>query len=177
MLHLVVGPSGAGKDTLIDAARRVRPDILFVRRCVTRPAGAGGEDHEPISPEAFEAQAAAGGFALWWRAHGLGYGVPRAIETALAQGRHVMANVSRGVVADARARFSPVRVLLIDAAPEALRARLAARGREPPGDAANRLARAGDEALRLEGAVRIDNGGPLGAATGAFLAALAPQQD
>jgi ABC-type glutathione transport system ATPase component len=35
-LFAVVGPSGAGKDTLIDAGRAARPDLLIVRRVITR---------------------------------------------------------------------------------------------------------------------------------------------
>ena len=142
-LYLVVGPSGAGKDTLIDAARSARPDLEFPVRVVTRAAGAGGEVIEAVSADEFDRRAEAGAFALSWRAHGLAYGVPAAITDALAGGHGTVVNVSRAVVDAARARFQPCRVLVVTAAPEVLAARLAARGREDAGQIAGRLARAG----------------------------------
>ena len=52
----------------------------------------------------------------------------------------MVANVSRGVVADAASRF-PVRVVRVTAPPELLAARLAGRGRETEAEIAGRLAR------------------------------------
>lgn len=144
MLVAVVGPSGAGKDTLIAGARaRIGPDdgrFRFVQRVITRPGSAGGEDHEPSDRDAFLQRRVAGGFALWWEAHGLLYGIPSDIEADLAAGRCVVANLSRGVLADANARY-PLLVLEITAPPEVLAARLSARGREDPGAVAERLSR------------------------------------
>lgn len=147
VLVLVVGPSGAGKDSLLDGARRALagdPRFRFVRRVITRPADAGGEAHEAADDPAFDARLAAGGFALHWRAHGLRYGIPADIGNDIAAGRVVIANVSRGVIDVARAAF-PVRVVVITAPRDVLARRLTARGRESAADIAERLARAAPE--------------------------------
>ena len=172
-LHLVVGPSGVGKDTLIAEAAKARPDLLFPTRAVTRPAGPG-EDHEPVTETDFAAREAAGAFLLSWRAHGLAYGIPASAGQALADGRHVMINVSRAVVPDARARLTPVRILAVTASPEALARRLAGRGRESETEIAARLRRTPPPLPDGPDVHIIDNGGDLPAAVDAFLAALAP---
>ncbi len=139
MLVLVVGPSGAGKDTLLDTARAALADdprFRFVRRVITRPAASGGEEHEAVS----DAEFATRDFALAWQAHGLRYGIPPDVTTDLAAGRVVVANVSRSVIAEAAQRF-PVRVIEIIAPPDILAARLAARRRESAADVAARLSR------------------------------------
>ncbi|WP_137124234.1 phosphonate metabolism protein/1,5-bisphosphokinase (PRPP-forming) PhnN [Roseomonas sp. HF4] len=143
MLLAVVGPSGAGKDTLMGLARaRLAGDarFRFVQRAITRPAEAGGEAHRALDAAAFEAERAADAFALWWGAHGLSYGIPRDIEADIALRRVVVANLSRAVLAEAAARY-PLRVLNITAPVAVLAARLAARGREDAADIAARLAR------------------------------------
>ncbi len=143
MLMAVVGPSGAGKDTLMGLARaRLDGDarFRFVQRAITRPAEAGGEAHRPLDEAGFEAERAAGGFALHWNAHGLLYGIPRDIKDDLAARRVVVANLSRGVLADAATRYR-LRVLVVTAPVAVLAARLAARGRETAEDIAARLAR------------------------------------
>ena len=57
-LVLVVGPSGAGKDTLLRraaAALRDEGRYCFVRRYITRPAGDPHEDHVALTEEEFAA--------------------------------------------------------------------------------------------------------------------------
>ncbi|HZT88571.1 MAG TPA: phosphonate metabolism protein/1,5-bisphosphokinase (PRPP-forming) PhnN [Stellaceae bacterium] len=175
-LFLVVGPSGAGKDTLIAAARAALASdsgYVFPQRVITRSADSGGEAHEAVSETEFAALAAAGGFALQWSAHGLSYGIRREVQDALGAGRHVVVNVSRTVVAEARARFAPVVVVEVTADPEVLARRLAVRGREDSAAAARRLARAATLTVPPE-ARRIDNSGELAGAAAAFVAALRP---
>jgi ribose 1,5-bisphosphokinase len=139
MLILVVGPSGAGKDTVLSLARQALADdprFRFVRRVITRPADPDGEDHEAVSESAFAERP----IALRWQAHGLHYGIPADVTEDLGRGIVVVANVSRGVIAQAAERF-PVRVIEVTAPPEILAQRLAARGRETAEDVAKRLAR------------------------------------
>ncbi|HEY0181984.1 MAG TPA: phosphonate metabolism protein/1,5-bisphosphokinase (PRPP-forming) PhnN [Rhodopila sp.] len=139
MLVLVVGPSGAGKDTVLGMARQALAGdrrFRFVRRVITRPADAGGEDHEAVSDAVFGQRT----FALHWQAHGLRYGIPLDVIDDLARGIVVVANVSRAVIAEAAERF-PVRVIVVTAPPEILERRLAERRRETAEDVARRLAR------------------------------------
>jgi len=143
MLILIVGPSGAGKDTLMNGARDAlagNPRVRFVRRVITRPGDMGQEAHESITEQAFAMRKQAGDFALTWRAHGMHYGVPADISMDLAHSRVVVVNVSRAVVAEAAARF-PVAVIEIAAPADVLAFRLAARGREDAVDVARRLSR------------------------------------
>ena len=146
MLVLVVAaPSGAGKDTLLDAARQTLGGdarFRFVRREITRPAAAGGEAHIAVDFADVRRRARdAGPYALHWEAHGLGYGIPADIAEDIAAGRIVIANVSRAVIAEAARRFR-VQVLEITApaggAGGTAARRVAAR---PKRDIATRLAR------------------------------------
>lgn len=140
MIVAIVGPSGAGKDTLIAGAMALRPDLRLVRRVITRPESAGGEDFEGITEAEFRRRKAAGVFALDWQAHGLSYGIPRA--QTLGPGP-VLFNGSRAALPAAIAVFPDLRVILVTAPDAILSARLAARGRETADDASARLARAG----------------------------------
>jgi ribose 1,5-bisphosphokinase len=139
MLVLVVGPSGSGKDTLLEAARHVLADdprFRFVRRVITRPANAGGEAHDAVTPDEFAMR----DFALQWQAHGLSYGIPADVVDDIGRGLVVVANVSRTVVVEAARRF-PARVIEVTAPADVLAARLTSRARENVSDIAARLSR------------------------------------
>lgn len=174
-LFAVVGPSGAGKDTLIDAAIAARPDLLRVRRVITRPAKAGGEDFEGVSAPEFARRVASGAFALHWQAHRLSYGVPRTFEAALAQGRDVIFNGSRAILPLAFDLYPDMSILLVTASPETLARRLAARGRESGDQIETRLARADYSVAPGLPVRQVSNDGDLALAVQAFLAALQPE--
>jgi ribose 1,5-bisphosphokinase len=145
-LILVVGPSGAGKDTLIGLARVACADdgnVVFPRRAVTREASAF-EDNEQISLDAFQQACARGDFAVHWEAHGHCYALPRAIDDDVRAGRTVVANVSRTVVDVIRRAHADVTVVSITAPSEILAERLAARARSSDGRIEHRLSRAVD---------------------------------
>jgi ribose 1,5-bisphosphokinase len=147
-LVLVVGPSGAGKDTLIGLAKVACADdrnIVFPRRVITREASAS-EDNEEVSVGTFKEALARGEYAVHWEAHGHCYALPRAIDDELRAGHTVVANVSRTVVAAMRRAYANVLVVSITAPPNVLAARLAMRGRGSDGKIEHRLHRTLDEA-------------------------------
>jgi ribose 1,5-bisphosphokinase len=141
---VVVGPSGAGKDSVMAYAEaRCAGDagILFAKRLITRAADAGGEVHDAISKADFDSLKAARAFAVSWEAHGLNYAIPAETISAVAQGTIVIANGSRAALADFKAAYPRVVVVQITAAPEILAQRLAHRGRETPDSIKARLQR------------------------------------
>ncbi|MFO1171704.1 MAG: phosphonate metabolism protein/1,5-bisphosphokinase (PRPP-forming) PhnN [Hyphomicrobiaceae bacterium] len=173
LLVLVVGPSGAGKDTLISAAKAALAAderFVFARRIVTRTAYTAAEDHASLTREEFDAHAEIGGFALTWQAHNLSYGLPATIIGDLRAGRIVVANVSRGVTAAAKRLPGSQIIVYVTAHPDILTRRLMARGRESAQDIADRVMRA--QADIPVGAVEIRNNGTIEAATGTFVALL-----
>ena len=173
-LHVVLGPSGAGKDTLIAGAVAARPDLFWVRRVITRSETAGGEPYEGVTREEFERRRATGAFAVWWEAHGLLYGVPAAIRDVLEAGRDAILNGSRGAVGQARLAFPLLKVIFVTAPDDVLARRLAERGREDATAIAGRLARAAFPAPK-EAAVVV-NDGTVEQGVARLLSALSPPE-
>lgn len=146
-LVLVVGPSGAGKDTLLGLARTACADdrdIVFPRRAVTRPASES-EDNTQLSVETFRQAVSRGDFALHWQAHGHSYGVPRGIDDDIRAGRTIVVNVSRTVIAAVRGVYANVVVVSVTAPPEVLAQRLSVRARSSDGEIGLRLRRTVEE--------------------------------
>lgn len=171
-LFAVVGPSGVGKDSVIDHARKALAGdarVLFVRRVISRPAQAGSEDHDAVTPAEFEAQAAQGRFCVTWLAHGLHYGWPTDVRTHVEQGGLAIANGSRKALDRIQACFARTEIVEITATPDVIAQRLAARGREDTAGIAARMKRSVGSYHGAETATMIDNSGPLAIAGDAFV--------
>jgi guanylate kinase len=99
MLVIISGPSGVGKDTIIDAMRRREhdPDYHYVVTCTTRarrPGEVDGVDYHFLSRAAFDELRAAGGFLEANEVHGNWYGTPRAqVRDALESGHDVILKI------------------------------------------------------------------------------------
>jgi len=168
-LVLVVGPSGAGKDSVIAGAKSLcanEQTIIFPRRIVTRPATAG-EDHLSVSNSGFDDALRCDAFALWWQAHDLKYALPISIDADIRCGRTVVCNASRGIVDGARARYRHVVCALITASPDLLIARLEGRSRNSDGSFKHRIERNAMFA-DFSADVVIDNSGALEEAVNAL---------
>jgi ribose 1,5-bisphosphokinase len=160
---VVVGPSGAGKDTLIACARaRLTgdPTIVFPFRIVTRAASAA-EHHQTIWDRDFESAVEQGAFAFWWEAHGLKYALPAGIDDDVRAQRTVVCNVSRAMVDPLRRRYAHLQVVLVTAPAEVLTTRLAARRRASDGDIAKRVGRTAPPGAALSPDHVIENVGDL----------------
>ena len=138
----VCGPSGSGKDSVIDAARQAlvgRSDIVFARRMVTRPVQPGS-DHDPVTAPVFAGLLQSGGLCWHWQAHGFCYGIASHYVDAVSAGCLVVVNGSRAHV-NSLPPSSDLRVVRISTDPERLAIRLAQRGRDSDRAVAERLAR------------------------------------
>jgi ribose 1,5-bisphosphokinase len=174
-MAVVVGPSGAGKDTLMAHAASMfsgRPDVIFARRIITRDSTAGGEDHDGVCEADFEKLDAAGRFAVSWKAHGLHYGIPAETQEAVAGGALVVANGSRSALGLFKQAYPSLVVINVTARPEVLAARLEARGRESREDILRRLERSSLGVAGDYNVVTIDNSGAVEAAGKAMVEAL-----
>lgn len=76
---ILSGPSGVGKDTLIDEWRRINPRVERVVACTTRPPREGevdGVSYHFLTRDKFTRKAGEGFFLEWKEVHGNLYGTP-----------------------------------------------------------------------------------------------------
>ncbi|MGH6760154.1 MAG: phosphonate metabolism protein/1,5-bisphosphokinase (PRPP-forming) PhnN [Phyllobacterium sp.] len=171
----VVGPSGAGKDAIIDYARQrlqSRSGLHFARRVVTRTSVEGAEDHDSMSDEAFVQAIEQGKFCFHWKAHGLYYGLPVSLDDLIGNGDVVIANLSRMVLPELHRVYRNVVEVHVMASSAVLAERLASRGRESRESIGRRLERAAACDPPGAHAVVLDNSGRLEVAGDRFVAIL-----
>ncbi|MDB5990633.1 MAG: hypothetical protein JWQ10_2036 [Herbaspirillum sp.] len=163
-LFFVVGPSGVGKDSLLEWVKTRLPAGLgpvFARRSITRPAHAS-EAHEPMTQAAFQHATQAGHFSMIWQANDTCYGIRREMEAELKAGRDVVVNGSREYIPQLRQLFPEAEILWISADPASIKQRIEGRSRETGAALENRLQRiTAFNAEKKDGVTHIDNSGPL----------------
>ncbi|EHM51779.1 MAG: ribose 1,5-bisphosphokinase [Yokenella regensburgei] len=166
----LVGASGSGKDSLLEALRVFEhPRILVAHRYITRPWNAGSENHVALSEQEFFTRAAQQLFALSWHANGFYYGVGVEVDVWLHAGFDVVVNGSRAHLPQAKARYgASLLPVCLQVTPEILRQRLETRGRETQTEITQRLARAAR--YQPEGCHTLNNDGSLIQSVDTFLA-------
>lgn len=162
-LIYLIGPSGSGKDSVLDAAREALAErgVQVARRVITRSAEAVGESAEAVTHDEFDRLERSGAFAMSWRANELAYGIPIQIDHWLAAGQDVLVNGSRGYLEKARERYPDILAILLSVRPEVLRQRLLKRNRETPEQIEARLARSARFEDALDDLFLLDNSGDL----------------
>lgn len=162
-LVLIVGPSGAGKDTLIAWLKEnlAETNVLFARRIVTRAPDDAFEGHTAVPEEDFHTLRQAGAFAVSWQAHGLHYAIPKAVRDHVDQGGIAVANGSRRVLDAFADAFAVMRVVNLTVDRAVLARRLAARGREGETDIAERLVPVAMAPNARVLCIDVDNSGPI----------------
>lgn len=135
-LIYVVGPSGAGKDSLLSWLRQQTPvsaPVHWARRTINRPNSEDprSEQHEAVDDAVFEGLLASDQFAMHWQANSHRYGI-RNSELSLLKNHNysVFVNGSRAHLPQAALAFPQLTVLHITADLSVLRERLRLRARE-----------------------------------------------
>ncbi len=178
LLVYLVGPSGAGKDSLLEAAKNYfvegitpagYPCVHFAKRYITRPSEASNETHIELTPLDFTVRSQKGDFVMEWHRHGLSYGIGREILAFLKQGGMVVMNGSREYAAQAFTRVAPILLVEVTVRPDVLRHRLELRGRENQQAIESRLRQAEINMPEFPHHARIDNSGHLKSAQDAFI--------
>lgn len=141
-LIYVVGPSGSGKDSILqELALDLPPDCHIMQRFITRLTPTETEVAHSLSRQDFEYKEQRGDFALSWRANGLAYGIDKGLDQYLQQGKKVLVNGSRAHWPQVYQRYAKATLVIIEVRPELLQHRLEQRGRETAGQIKARLKR------------------------------------
>lgn len=153
LLAIISGPSGVGKDTIIEVLRTAYPHPArdFVVTCTTRerrPSEVEGQSYHFLSDEAFAALREHGALLEASEVHGNWYGTPRdQVVEALASGRDAILKIDvQGARAIRQLVPDALLIFLVPPSLDELYERLAARRTESPEELRRRYQ---DAALEL----------------------------
>lgn len=150
MLVVISGPSGVGKDAVIDCLRQVQPDAHFAVTATTRPRREGeqaGVDYHFLSDEEYDALLAQNGFLENAQVYGHRYGVPKAqVREALERGQDVILRVDvQGAATLKKLLPDALFIFLEPGSVDELEDRLRTRNSDPEDGVQVRLAKAMQE--------------------------------
>ena len=134
-LFIIAGPSGSGKDTVLQELFKKCPELLFSISSVTRPMRVGeieGEKYNFISREQFESMIANNQLLEYNQFVGNYYGTPKApVEAAINSGKDIIVEIDVNGAAQIRSKIKEaISVFIMPPSLEILKARLSRRGTE-----------------------------------------------
>lgn len=155
VLAVITGPSGVGKDSVVNRLKELGRPYRFVVTATTRPPRVEerhGIDYFFIQRAEYDRMLAEDEFLEHALVYGHGYGIPRAqVREALASGRDVVVRIDpQGAATIGRLVPGAVRIFLAPDSIDELGTRLRIRGTETPEAIARRLALARTELERVE---------------------------
>lgn len=158
-LFLMVGNSGAGKDTLMKKVAELAPTkIKIARRVVTR-AISDVEDYESVDTEEFLKLKESGEFILDWESYDTYYGIRKEAENWLKAKHPVMINVSRQIIDIVKEKYPDTKVIFISVPLAVTTERIIERKRETYEKVLDRVVRAQDQQDYYDADLIVDNVG------------------
>lgn len=141
---ILSGPSGVGKDTLIDAWRKINPSVERVVAVTTRSPRSGeveGVDYRFVSRERFDELASTGAFLEYKEVHGNGYATPlESVQRLLEDGKVAVLKIDvQGALAVMEARNDVLTVFVLPPDEKVLEERLQGRGTDDEATVRRRL--------------------------------------
>jgi ribose 1,5-bisphosphokinase len=143
-LYYLVGPSGAGKDSLLRQLKKKQyfsHQPLVGHRYITRPVRENDENHIELSSFDFLRRQQGGHFLFDWESHGHQYAIGREVQEWQHSGRDVIVNGSRAYLHKAREIYPPLVPVWMKVSDDVLRTRLVQRGRENSNEIEYRILR------------------------------------
>lgn len=132
-LYYLVGPSGAGKDTLLNEIKQKQysdHQPTVGHRYITRTPTINDENHIQLSTFDFNRRKDSGLFLFDWTSHGYQYAIGKEVKKWIKSGNNVIVNGSREYLKQAQDIYPPLIPIWITVSESVLRDRLIKRGRE-----------------------------------------------
>ena len=104
-LFYLVGPSGAGKDTLLNEIKQKQYSVhqpIVGHRYITRPPSVNDENHIQLSTFDFQQRKDSGLFLFDWASHGNQYAIGKEVKKWIKSGNNVIVNGSRNYLKQAQ---------------------------------------------------------------------------